>query len=145
LVKPTLAARYDSPAALLAELAERDGQLYRVELHRAGDDPRIALRARDDLQADDLAELLRRLERLDAVSRSGPWTTAVLTLIASRSAVRAALLARELGLDAVIFKRNVRKLKELGLTESLGVGYRLSPRGHAVLRTLAASLPSNGG
>ena len=29
------------------------------------------------------------------------------------------------------FKRNVRKLKELGLTESLEVGYRLSPRGEA--------------
>jgi hypothetical protein len=28
----------------------------------------------------------------------------------------------------------VRKLKELGLTESLPVGYRLSPRGEAYLR-----------
>jgi hypothetical protein len=27
----------------------------------------------------------------------------------------------------------VRKLKELGLTESLAVGYRLSPRGRRVL------------
>jgi ribosomal protein S19E (S16A) len=27
----------------------------------------------------------------------------------------------------------VRKLKELGLTESLEVGYRLSPRGRALL------------
>jgi ribosomal protein S19E (S16A) len=32
----------------------------------------------------------------------------------------------------------VRKLKELGLTESLDVGYRLSPRGRAFLaRTIA--------
>ena len=30
-----------------------------------------------------------------------------------------------------MFKRDVRKLKELGLTESLPVGYRLSPRGRA--------------
>jgi hypothetical protein len=29
--------------------------------------------------------------------------------------------------------RYVRKLKELGLTESLEVGYRLSPRGQVVL------------
>jgi ribosomal protein S19E (S16A) len=27
----------------------------------------------------------------------------------------------------------VRKLKELGLTESLKIGYRLSPRGRALL------------
>ena len=31
------------------------------------------------------------------------------------------------------FKTDVRKLKELGLTESLEVGYRLSPRGRALL------------
>lgn len=28
----------------------------------------------------------------------------------------------------------MRKLKELGLTESLDIGYHLSPRGEAVLR-----------
>ena len=31
--------------------------------------------------------------------------------------------------DALDFKRDVRRLKELGLTESLEIGYRLSPRG----------------
>jgi hypothetical protein len=33
------------------------------------------------------------------------------------------------------FKLNVRKLKALGLTESLEVGYRLSPRGAAFLQS----------
>jgi hypothetical protein len=32
------------------------------------------------------------------------------------------------------FKLDVRKLKELGLTESLPIGYRLSPRGETVLQ-----------
>ncbi len=32
------------------------------------------------------------------------------------------------------FKRDVRKLKELGLTESLDTGYRLSPRARALRR-----------
>ena len=32
------------------------------------------------------------------------------------------------------FKQRVRRLKELGLTESLEVGYRMSPRGKAYLR-----------
>ena len=36
--------------------------------------------------------------------------------------------------DTVSFKADVRKLKELGLTESLATGYRLSTRGHAYLR-----------
>jgi hypothetical protein len=34
------------------------------------------------------------------------------------------------------FKTNVRKLKELGLTESLEVGYRLSPRGKTGIERL---------
>ena len=38
--------------------------------------------------------------------------------------------------DRASFKRDVRKLKELGLTESLQPGYRLSPRGRAVLKRL---------
>ena len=41
-----------------------------------------------------------------------------------------------LELDKVKFKNNVRRLKALGLTESLEVGYRLSPRGAALLAAL---------
>jgi len=37
----------------------------------------------------------------------------------------------------------VRKLKELGLTESLEVGYRLSPRGVAVLRAIGGQPSSS--
>ena len=47
--------------------------------------------------------------------------------------VRAPELAAELGRDTPSFKRDVRKLKELGLTESLDIGYRISPRGAAVV------------
>jgi hypothetical protein len=42
-----------------------------------------------------------------------------------------------MGSETLPFKLRVRKLKELGLTESLEVGYRLSPRGKAVLQHLA--------
>lgn len=38
-----------------------------------------------------------------------------------------------LGQERTPFKRRVRRLKELGLTESLRVGYRLSPRALAYL------------
>jgi hypothetical protein len=43
--------------------------------------------------------------------------------------VLAARLAKQMGQSTEIVKRNVRKLKELGLTESLEIGYRLSARG----------------
>ena len=46
-------------------------------------------------------------------------------------------LAADLGVERPAFKLNVRKLKGLGLTESLGTGYRLSPRGEALLDPLA--------
>jgi predicted transcriptional regulator len=55
----------------------------------------------------------------------------VLGLIAERPATRAPDLAASLGRETAPFKADVRKLKELGLTESLEVGYRLSPRGRA--------------
>lgn len=80
-----------------------------------------------------LADLRRQLARLDA---RGAWTRSTLLAIAARSAERAEVLAQAVGQDKLAFKRNVRKLKELGLTESLTVGYRLSPRGEALLRVL---------
>ena len=57
----------------------------------------------------------------------------MLELIARHPETRAADLAPLLGRERLPFKADVRKLKELGLTESLRIGYRLSPRGRAVL------------
>jgi len=42
------------------------------------------------------------------------------------------------GRETQPFKRDVRKLKELGLTESLERGYQLSPRGQALMGRLRA-------
>ena len=133
-----LAAGYGSRADLLRELRSREGRTYRMRLHLAGPDPRVELRGRAELGDDELAEVRARLARLDAASTRGPWTRGVLELIAERPSVRAADLAPLLGRERLPFKRDVRKLKELGLTESLEVGYRLSPRGRAVLDRLAA-------
>ena len=105
----------------------------RIAFHLAGEDPRVALRERSELTADDVAELGRRLGRLDGASTHGPWTDAVLRLIAERPGVRAGDLAESLGRERLPFKADVRKLKGLGLTESLEVGYRLSPRGRALV------------
>jgi hypothetical protein len=131
-------AGYQDRAGVLASL-RHEGRLYRVAFRLAGPDPRVALRQRADLAPAERAELDRRLGRLDAASRHGPWTLDVLRLIRRRPATRAADLAAELGREKAPFKADVRKLKELGLTESLEVGYRLSPRGQAyVQRALSA-------
>jgi len=120
--------------ALLARHADRvDQPVFRVALAAAGEDPRVALRERDEFQPGEAEEVLARLARLDRASRRGPWTARVLRLIADRPGVRAPDLAATEGLQTSPFKANVRKLKELGLTESLEVGYRLSPRGRVLL------------
>jgi hypothetical protein len=130
-------AGFASRKALLAMLDGRDrGDIYRVKLRYAGADPRIELRARAELTEAELDELKARLDRLDKGSKHGPWTRTVLELIAANPEVRAVDLAAGLGREKLPFKRDVRKLKELGLTESLERGYRLSPRGEAVLRAL---------
>ncbi len=126
-------AGYDSAAAARADIpGDAEHPLFRVEVAYAGADPRIALRADDTLDEQDWAALAAKLDRMDRGSKRGPWTRAVLALIAARPATRAADLFAEAGYpDLLTFKRDVRRLKELGLTESLEVGYRLSPRGVA--------------
>lgn len=126
------AAGYASRQALHAELAQRpEGRLYRIRFHLAGEDPRIALRKKTMLGAEDAAQLEQALHKLDARSRHGAWTQATLDLIAAHPGRLAAELAGMLGVEKAWFKPQVRKLKELGLTESLDIGYRLSPRGQA--------------
>ncbi|MFC7403610.1 hypothetical protein [Georgenia alba] len=122
-----------SLAALLRGLEQRSERpVYRVGLRYAGPDPRIALRESVP-DADELAGLAGRLARLDRAAADGPWTRQPLELIDEHPGRRAPDLASEVGRPTAEFKRDVRKLKELGLTESLDIGYRLSPRGEAVL------------
>jgi hypothetical protein len=138
-------AGFDSRDDLLAMLDKRGrGEIHRIELRYAGADPRVELRNRADLSEAEVDEIARRLERLDQGSRHGSWTKATLELIAARPEVRAEDLAADMGREKLPFKRDVRKLKELGLTESLSPGYRLSPRGEAVLKELARGSRSRG-
>jgi hypothetical protein len=125
------AAGSPSREAALAGLRP-EGTLHRIRFHRVGDDPRAALRARADLSDEERDEIARRLARL-------PWARPVLGLIERHPATVSTELAPRLGLDRQPFKERVRRLKALGLTESLPVGYRLSPRGRAVLDHLRAA------
>jgi len=128
-------AGFPSLQALQAALNERnEGACYRIEFGGLTDDPRLALRESVPEQSEILS-LRARLDQMDARTESGAWTRNVLALIASHPGVRAETLAASLDIEKLPFKARVRKLKAMGLTESLDVGYRLSPRGEAVLNT----------
>ena len=126
-------AGYESVDDLLHGVPSREGtSLYRVGFRPVAEvDPRDQLASADDLSDADVAEITRRLERLDRASAHGPWTADVLGCIAAEPGRRAPDFAARFGREVQPFKRDVRKLKELGLTISLVVGYKLSPRGKA--------------
>jgi hypothetical protein len=138
---------------ITAALARRCGfpslvDLMKTAKHGAGErvfvidfhyDGKASARPRPEtgtVSAEELARLVQRLEAMDRRSRIGPWTLATLRAIEARPAVLAATLARSLGRARADFKRDVRKLKSLGLTVSLEIGYRLTPKGEALLARL---------
>lgn len=139
------AAGHDSPAEALAEIerqrrrgADPDAPLYRVAFRYAGAhvDPRKRLAADDALRGEAVDDLVSRLAKLDARSQRGAWTRATLEAIAAQPGRRAGDLAAAVGCETTRYKADVRKLKALGLTISLEVGYQLSPRGEALLAAL---------
>lgn len=132
-------------SASAATLRERldsqghDGLVWRVQFHCIGADDRIARRNDATLDAEKLAKIESRLARLDRASSTGDWTRKILELIAAHPGVVSTVLARRMKMERPAFKINVRKLKESGLTESLDVGYRLSPLGEAFLKVSKGS------
>ena len=125
--------RRDTRAGEDGAAAAGEGRLYRIDLVLAGPDPRVALREQATLDEASLAELRKRLDRMDAAA-DRPWTRSVLRQIADQPGIVSTVLADEAGQERFSFKTRVRRLKALGLTESLPVGYRLAPRGEAFLR-----------
>ena len=115
ITTPTRArAGFPDARGVLAALRP-DGELYRIAFHLAGPDPRIALRERAALDADERTAIAARLARFDARrprtvrgrrrrSRPSPRIRVV----------RAADLAAALGRERLPFKADVRKLKALG-------------------------------
>ena len=137
------ARRAGSPsAAILRQRLEEQGhagRVWRVEFRCLGPDDRIARRNDATLDPEKLAKLEGRLARMDKSSSTGAWTRKTLELIESHPGVVSTVLARRMKMERPDFKISVRKLKALGLTESLEVGYRLSPLGKAFLDETKAS------
>lgn len=146
-VNPELIADNDAEVALADRRNAKDVRrrlrgdesmpTFLIRFHLVeGPDPREELAAQTSLSEEDLADLRTRLAQFDQLSHHGAWTVETLRLIQSRPATRAADLAASVGRETAPFKLDVRKLKNLGLTHSLEVGYEISPRGAAYLDAL---------
>ena len=141
-------AGFDSVEALVSGFRnEPTDPIYRIEFrHLDEPDPRSELAYDADLDVEAIAEIDRRLARFDAASSHGPWTLETLELIEAHPERRAPDLADMVGRETKPFKLDVRKLKNLGLTLSFRIGYRLSPRGEAYLAShrINDDAPSHG-
>jgi hypothetical protein len=143
-------AGFDSASAVVHELTrprptagrgrtakvDETSRPYRVRVSFAGADDRVELRAQL-LTPAELESVTGKLAAMDTRSKTGPWTRRTLELISAFPARRAPELAEMHGYETLPWKAQVRRLKELGLTESLTVGYRLSPRGEQALASLS--------
>ncbi len=129
-------AGYASVEDLLEHLNYRDDPIYKIRVYFKGEDPRIALRAKAELDDDELSEIIAKLAKMDKGSKRGAWTQEYLQVIQDMPNTHSSMLADYLGLSIPEFKPWVRKLKALGLTESLHPGYKLSPRGEKILAAM---------
>jgi hypothetical protein len=122
-------AGFEDKANLTTYLKVTDtAQVYLVRFHHLGA-KQVNQPDRDVLSSDALTKLADRLTKID-------WAMQVLSLIEENPRIRAGDLAPICGMELAIFKRNVRRLKGMGLTLSHDVGYELSERGRQVLSRL---------
>lgn len=134
-------AGFGSKKELLAQMLDRaePTEIYRIAVRFVGEDPRKELRQNAELSNEEIAGIIVKLRKLDSGSQRGNWTRLYLQMIHDQPNTHAAILAEQIGLDIKRFKPWVRKLKALGLTESLRPGYRLSLRGEKALDALRQS------
>src|SRR5262249_21771198 len=116
-------AGWASRAPLLQQVAPRTGDPYRVELHPPRPDPRAGARGTPP-----------GAPPRPPVGRPGPGASGEPPAGPRKPRARAPDPPAGIGMETHPFKLRVRRLKELGLTESLRIGYRLSPRGRAFLK-----------
>jgi len=137
---PALARRCGFASVVDALKTAKHGAGERVFIIDFHYDGKASARPRPEtgvVSAEELAELMQKLEAMDRRAKIGAWTRATLRAIEAGPGVSAAKLARSLGRPRDELKRDVRKLKNLGLTFSLEIGYRLTPKGEALLARLS--------
>ena len=117
---------FDSVAAVAGFLRlPQSATVTRVEFELT-EEP--AAKPPSELSVDEVVTRLRATDRRSAA----PWTADVLALIRAHPATRAGDLAPAMGWETPLFKANVRKLKGLGMTQSIETGYRLTDLGERV-------------
>jgi len=104
-----------------------DTLVYRIEFHVVGAKPTEA-----PFDDEHVAFVNTKLDAMDARSKAVAWTRATLSLIGAHEGMVSTDLAVQIDRPRMDFKADVRKLKALGLTESLEVGYRLTPLGRRI-------------
>lgn len=123
-------AGFEDIEHLMQSLRQNEkGQLYRIRLKYHSEDPRIELRTQSSLTTPELEALTLKLQKLDKLSKAGPWTRKILSVIKANPRKRAVDIAKLTGFEKEWLKLNIRKLKNLGLTISHEIGYELSPLG----------------
>ena len=135
--KDALLAGFESRKSLIEMLKGREGEIFRIKVRYGGEDPRVALRRKTRFSKKELEEIRELFERWNKSKVFGEWPLKYLKMIRDQPNTHAQILADSLGLQKNRFKGQVRKLKELGLTESLRPGYKLSPRGEKLLELLS--------
>jgi biotin operon repressor len=137
-----IAAGHLGLSALHEALSPPDrGDVYRIAFHWCGDDPREALRSRERLTSSEIEHVRQVLDALDRPADK-PWTRQVLSVIAEVEDIAASAISERLGIEKQRLKRYIRSLKEIGLTESLPRGYRLSPRGKSFAKQVPHATPA---
>lgn len=127
-------AGYDDLEELRVDLSKRpDGDVFRISLQYIGSDPREQLRNDDSISRVECAAIVKKIQRMGRTAPVRDLSMTVLKWIEQWPERRAQDLADEIGMDKTKLKIHIRRLKELGLTESMATGYRLSPRGRRVL------------
>ncbi len=126
--------------ALLAYLRTGPGG----DLHDSAEVYRVAFTFAGDIEdapavvtEGDVERALAKLAEMDRRSNHGPWTREALELVATMPATLAARLAAKAGCAVPKFKADVRRLKYMGLTRSLAVGYELTELGGRVRERLS--------
>ena len=91
-----------------------EGRLFRIRFHRIGDDPRVELRARAPITKSRSAPSWKPGSDAWIAPEANRGRARVLELIRDRPETLAADLAASIGMEKAPFKRDVRRLKELG-------------------------------
>lgn len=137
-----IAAGYLGLGALHEALSPPErGDVYRIAFRWCGDDPRDALRSQGRLTPSEIEHVRQVLDALDR-REDEPWTRRVLSVIAGAEGVAASAISERVGIEKLRLKRYIRSLREIGLTESLPRGYRLSPRGKSFAKQVPHAIPA---